>query len=135
MRFFFYGTLLDPELRAAVIGRAVEVRPAALAGWRRVRAPGKSYPMLVRDPAAAVQGAVTPPLDPAAIARLSAYEGPGYRVALLRPRTPGGRRVLASVFLPVRRVRGGRLWRLEAWRRAHLARYLRHIAAQITGPP
>jgi len=68
MRLFFFGTLLDRELREAVLGRAPPagaVEPAVACGFRRVAVAGRPYPMLV----AAAAGRV----DEATIARLLAH--------------------------------------------------------------
>ena len=46
MRFFFYGTLMDADIRRAVLGvRALApAERATLDGWRRVKKAGVSYP-------------------------------------------------------------------------------------------
>jgi len=49
-RFFFYGTLMDPSVRRAVLGRPVErsrLQRAVLPGFRRVFRRGATYPVLV----------------------------------------------------------------------------------------
>jgi gamma-glutamylcyclotransferase (GGCT)/AIG2-like uncharacterized protein YtfP len=77
---FLYGTLLDPGVLARMAGEqalARRMRPARLAGWRRVFLRGTPYPTLLRDPASAVEGAVLRAGD-AALARLAAYEGSAY---------------------------------------------------------
>src|SRR5690606_32610492 len=85
--FFFYGTLLDDDVRAAVLGRtapACAPVPAVLAGFRRVPVSGRSFPALIADPRGRVDGALLAGLDAAAAARLSYFEGPEYD-PLLRP--------------------------------------------------
>src|SRR5262245_16383987 len=84
MRFFFYGTLLDRDVMALVLGRRLPpaaYAAAVLRGHARRRAKGASYPTLMRDPAAYVPGAVVGGLSSRDVARLSAFEGPGYRIA------------------------------------------------------
>ncbi len=46
MRLFFYGTLLDQELRRLVIGRDIAVAAATLTGWRRLAVIRKPFPMI-----------------------------------------------------------------------------------------
>jgi gamma-glutamylcyclotransferase (GGCT)/AIG2-like uncharacterized protein YtfP len=62
--------------------------PACLAGWRRVGLQGSSYPTLRRG--GRVPGAV---LDagPAALRRLTIYEGPRYRLTRVVVATPRGK--------------------------------------------
>jgi gamma-glutamylcyclotransferase (GGCT)/AIG2-like uncharacterized protein YtfP len=79
---FLYGTLLDPVVLEAMAGQpglARRMRVAILDGWRRVPLRGTPYPTLVRARGAATDGAVLR-VGPAALARLAAYEGPGYRL-------------------------------------------------------
>ena len=76
MRFFFYGTLLDAQVRALVIGRrATRLQPATLAGYHRVGIVGVSYPMLVPDSDGRVEGGLSPRLNRAAARRIAAYCG------------------------------------------------------------
>lgn len=121
MRFFFYGTLLDRDVMALVIGRRLPPQafvPAALLGHARRRVEGASYPIVVRDPRGEVPGAVVGGLSARDVARLTAYEGPGYRVVPLRVRVAGSMTTV-SVFEPVqsRLQPSGELWHLALWQR------------------
>ena len=62
MRFFFYGTLLDYDVMALVIGRRLPPSAylaASLPGHARRRAKGSSYPVAIRDPRSEVPGALS----------------------------------------------------------------------------
>ena len=64
MAYFFFGTLMDREVLATVLDRAVagdELRRAWLHGYRRVRAANVSYPILVPAAGLVVGGAVFQP--------------------------------------------------------------------------
>ncbi len=66
MQFFFYGTLMDPDVCRAVIGtraESLEVRPALLTGYRRVRASCGNYPVLLRRRGGLVPGLLVEGLD------------------------------------------------------------------------
>jgi hypothetical protein len=79
---FVYGTLLEPT-RLARVGGVPGLRawrPARLRGWRRVAMRGGGFPTLIRAFRAHVDGAIAR-IPAAALARLSAYEGPRYRFA------------------------------------------------------
>ena len=121
MRFFFYGTLMDADLTARVLGRRLApgaLRPARLCGWRRAAAHAAAYPILLRCRGGDTAGRVLDRVSPAEGARLACYEGPGYRVrrgvAVL-----AGRRVGVRLFVPLpgayRVAAGG--WSLARWRR------------------
>jgi hypothetical protein len=58
LRFFFYGTLIDADVRRLVLGRLApdEVEPATLSGWRRVKLAGVTYPGIVPDAKGWVEG-------------------------------------------------------------------------------
>jgi Gamma-glutamyl cyclotransferase, AIG2-like len=138
MRFFFYGTLLDHDVMALVIGRRLPPSafvPATLKGHVRRRARGVSYPILVREPGGEVEGMVVGGLTGRDIERLSAYEGPRYRIAPLKVRI-GGRLTTVSVFEPVENrfqpVDGA--WTLALWQGRHkrpfVSRLRRALSAQ-----
>jgi hypothetical protein len=88
MRLFLYGTLLDPDLLASVIGRAVPLTQATLRGWRRVVLRNSHYPTLrrARDEVEGVLAIVNRP----ALARLAAYEGQSYRLTPIVAHTAHG---------------------------------------------
>lgn len=82
---FFFGTLLDPDVRALVTGVApetLELRPASLPGFARHRVRGRSYPMLVPAPGRRIEGMICRGAGPLAIRRLNAYEGAEYAAEL-----------------------------------------------------
>ncbi|MGE0724314.1 MAG: gamma-glutamylcyclotransferase family protein, partial [Alphaproteobacteria bacterium] len=92
VRFFFYGTLLDPDMRRAVCGPAADgwrLVPAWIAGWRRGREPAYAYPFLVPAAAGIVEGIAAEMLDAGAAADLTLYEGEGYRTEQVAIRIAG----------------------------------------------
>ncbi len=135
MRFFFYGTLLDPELRAAVLGRrlgAAASVPALLAGYRRVPVVGASYPTLLPDPPARAVGRLVLGLDAGAAARITWYESDDYDLASGWVATPAGARLRAWLFVAGPGQPAGRgAWTYEAWRRRHRRDALAHAGAAL----
>lgn len=129
--FFFYGTLIDPDVRAAVLGKLTEnetVVRAELPDWRRVGLRGRSYPVIVPASGATVEG-VAASFAPGAAARvtglLTSFEGTEYRMAsvtLLSGQT-------ASVFVGSRHCHPtGREWSFSNWERRHKRAFLAGIA-------
>lgn len=133
MRYFFYGTLMDPDVRAWVLGGRVGRRrlaPAVLRGHRRVFLRGRAYPVVVAAPGRAVRGLVADGLDRRAARRLAAFETAEY-AARLRPVARADGAVLgARVFLAARRARPtGRDWSLGDWQRLHKREFARRNRA------
>ncbi len=132
---FVYGTLVDEDVRAAVLGRRIaaeRLRAARLSGFcRRYRA-GATYPILVSAPAGVVDGILVAGLCAADLRRLIAFEGDEYAlVERTVDLVPGGT-APAHLFLPEPWVPAGDAdWALPDWRRRHKRRYL----AAITGGP
>jgi len=75
---FVFGTLLDPAIRAAVMGKASPGRPAVLHGFERRRVVGAEYPALRRRIGGRVRGLLLPAPDAPTLARLDAHEGEEY---------------------------------------------------------
>jgi gamma-glutamylcyclotransferase (GGCT)/AIG2-like uncharacterized protein YtfP len=108
---FVYGTLLDPRVFARFAGRAPLHRalPARLPGFRRVALRGTPYPTLLRG-AGEVAGLLLPRLAPAAMARLSAYEGASYALVPLCVATPRGPRRVRAWMAARWRADAARAW-------------------------
>jgi hypothetical protein len=127
--FFFYGTLRDPDVVAAVLGRrpAAAPEPAEVQGWRAAPVTGASYPVLVPDPGYTATGVLLGGLTPADIRRLVAYEGPGYRMAGITVARTGDM-VEAQVFLPVSGIaHSSGVWSFETWQKSHRAAWLARL--------
>lgn len=92
MRLFLYGTLLDPATLATRGGEPAlpkRCRHAVLRGWRRVSLARTPWPTLRRCPGGVVVGKVVI-AGGNVLRRLTAYEGPAYRLRLVvvEPRIP-----------------------------------------------
>jgi hypothetical protein len=139
MRFFFYGSLLDHDVTAIVIGRRlppIAWVPASLPGHRRARASGVSYPVVVRDPRNEVQGAVVGGFSRLEINRLAAYEGPRYRIAPLKVKI-AGRISVVSVFEPIDKafVPVPGMWDLTLWQRRDKRKFVDRIRRAFSAHP
>lgn len=126
---FFFGTLMDPDILGLVIGRPIDPRalePARLPGFRRVRVEGASYPMLVPDQAAGVEGRLWYGGGAEERARLDAYEGPAYRLEPVVVETTSGERVTALVYqvVPGSLRSSEEPWELAAWQARFKPLYL-----------
>ena len=135
MRYFFYGSLRDPEVLALVLGRAIAPRalkPAELQGFRTLRVAGASYPLIEPCAGSGVEGVVAEGLSPADAARLAQYEGPDYSRRAMTVRLAGGRAVAALVFRPRPSLRtDGTPWRFDDWCRDEKARFLAALRAEF----
>jgi hypothetical protein len=147
MRFFFYGTLLDRDVTALVLGRRLPpaaFTTAALPGHARRRVKGASYPIAVRDPKSELAGATVGGLSARDVARLAAYEGPRYRIAPLKVRIAGVISIV-SVFAPLeeRFQPTSGSWELTSWQRGHKRAFLARLKPAVSdlhsrsrsGPP
>ena len=139
MRFFFYGSLLDHDVTALVIGRRLPPsawQPATLDGFSRRRARGVSYPVAIRDPRGTVKGAVVGGFSKREVERLTAYEGPRYHTVPLRVRMHG-RIVTVSVFEPKEKafqpVDGD--WSLIQWQRSDKRKFVHRIRKAFSAHP
>lgn len=129
-RLFAYGTLRDPDVRAAVLGRqpAAEAR-GRLHGHVALTVIGDSYPVLVPRAGAATSGAILSGLSRADWLALDRYEGPGYRRLPVRVATSGGM-FAAEAYFPTRGLKAGdAAWDLDGWTRRHKQAFLRRLRA------
>lgn len=133
MRFFFYGTLMDAEVRSWILGQWIGRRtlaPAVLPRHRRVYLRNRAYPVVVPDLGHDVRGVLADGLDRRAAANLAAFESDEY-VALERAVILGsGVAVTARVFLASRLARPSvRDWDVETWQRLHKESFARRHKA------
>jgi gamma-glutamyl AIG2-like cyclotransferase len=134
--YFFYGTLMDAAVRAAVLGRdlpATAVRAAELLGWRRVYRSGATYPVLLRSALSRTDGIAVDGLSAEDGERLARFEGPDYRLGrvtvALRPRG----RLPARTFLPVTpAIAETRPWHFDVWQHLDRQSFLQRIAKHGT---
>lgn len=129
--FFFYGTLINADVRAMVLGREADpgtVLPARLPGFRPVYRRGASYPVLVEAPHGEACGIVVAGLSPADVRRLVAYEGEDYRIRGLPVVLEGRGPCPALVFLPrAPTIATDRPWSFAEWRRRHRRGFLQRL--------
>lgn len=141
MVYFFYGTLCDTDVQRLILGYRPsprQLRPARLPGYRRKRARGRSYPVLLRTAGGQVAGLLFRPARATDAPRLAAYEGPEYvtRSLPVRQSGAGAAASRARVFLPA----GPSLpasfddWALPRWQRRDKAAFLRSLQDQGLTP-
>jgi hypothetical protein len=136
MDLFFYGTWMDGDVLGGVVGRPFaqdRLKPATLAGWRRARALGQPYPIVLADPAGSVEGVVVDRLGPEDVARLCRYEGDGYDLVPTEV-TQDGQKRQVHFFRPGAAFKPDPLpWDFAQWvaeeKAAFLVRIARHLKA------
>ena len=136
--FFFYGTLLDADVRRLVLARDLEpasLHEAVLADHRISQAKGKTYPILAAKRGAKAHGLVASHLDHRDAARLFHYEDDGYHTVELDLAVFDGH-TKAWGFMPGPRMKALPVdWSYAAWRRNVKARVMPGIAAWMAGYP
>ena len=132
MLFFFYGTLMDDEVRADLLGRAVRdlaVTPGVLLHHRRRCARNGYYPVLVPETGGRVGGIFVDGMTRRLAIWVAHFEGTAYAPGAVTVQDPAGRRVAAWSFLPVSPGHASRhAWDLRVWQRRHKPAVRRAIA-------
>jgi len=120
---FFYGTLTDLDVLAYVLERPIDLDdlvPATLVGYRRVQAVGVGYPVLVVDPAGAVEGRLLRRATRRDIARVNRFESGEYRAELHAVSTDDGATPPAWLYLGLDHLAAtAEPWLLAAWQAMH----------------
>lgn len=150
MKLFFFGTLMDAEVRSLVMGRDADpgtIEPAIAQGFRRVFVAGRHYPMLLAHASGWVEGTLVHGLDAERVHRLQVYEGWEYSLQPIQVQTNSGHKVMAHVFMcPPHIEADPREWRLDQWQRRHkrtflpkarmhMDRQLKLASAPLSSPP
>jgi hypothetical protein len=139
MRFFFYGTLIDPEILRAVLQRSIDPirrRKAVLKGYRRVYRRGASYPVIIADATARVQGIVVSALTTRDVALLTLYEGQEYEIREHPVSCASIGVVRAKVFFPGPECEvSSESWTPEEWNRRFRQTFIRHVTRSRRASP
>jgi hypothetical protein len=132
---FLYGVLRDPDLLAAVVGRAIDRRnvlAAVAPGQTTICYDDRSYPALVAAPGRHAPGLLMLGLSPVDRHLIDAFAGAQYRRAIL-PVIVEDELHEADVHLSAMPVGAeARPWSLEDWQRQHKRDALREDGAVMT---
>jgi hypothetical protein len=120
---FVYGTLLFPEVLAALLGRVPVRTPAVATGWRVAALPGRVYPGLVPAENGRANGLVISGLTRAEGRILDAYEDADYQLTVIT--LADGRSCPTYVW---RTDVLAHDWNPHGFAVEHLARYVEHCA-------
>jgi gamma-glutamylcyclotransferase (GGCT)/AIG2-like uncharacterized protein YtfP len=119
---FLYGTLRDPDILTAVLGRTVAARDLVAAtapDCAAVYFPGQLYPALVWRAGGAAPGLLLTHATMDDLMALDAFEGDEYRRGPVQVATATGA-VAAEVYWPALTVASSAAdWTLERWTREH----------------
>ena len=119
---FVYGTLRDPDVLNALLGRtlpASDCIDATAPGFHAVHYPQRVYPALMAAPERNAPGLLLHGLSATELAILDAFEGDEYRRATITVLAPSSM-VDADVYLPVAAIPvDAEPWTLDNWTRLH----------------
>ncbi len=135
--FFVFGTLMDRDVAAVVLGRRFDpanALPAWLHGYQRLLVAGECYPALAPRAGGKVTGLLLSGLGDADLARMQFFESEEFEPRACEVELADGRWVSAQVFLATEALQLGEgAWRFDAWLRDHKAAYLERTRAWMAG--
>lgn len=136
---FLYGTLMDRDVLAHVLGRAVaaaDLAPARLPGFARRAVPGVGYPVLVAEPPAVVAGVLLRRATRRDIVRLNHYESGEYRAERHPVEVDGEAAQAAWLYLGLDHLRpAAASWSLPRWQAEHKAGFFARCAGWMADCP
>jgi gamma-glutamylcyclotransferase (GGCT)/AIG2-like uncharacterized protein YtfP len=119
---FLYGTLRDPDILTAVLGRVASIHnlvPATAPNCASVYFPNRLYPALVQRTGSAAPGLLLTEATTGDLTALDAFEGDEYRRGPVQVTTLMGP-VVAEVYWPALPIAAAAPdWTLERWVREH----------------
>ncbi|MDH3232170.1 MAG: gamma-glutamylcyclotransferase [Alphaproteobacteria bacterium] len=128
--FFFYGTLVDADIRRLVLGRDIPddaLISANLSGYCRYAVQGRPYPAAVQQAGASIDGVIMPCVGLRDAGILSCFEGADYEAQLCRVTVPADdvSERGAWVFVASNRVpRAETTWSINDWRAKHKPEFI-----------
>lgn len=119
---FVYGTLRDPDVLDALLGRTLAAHECVTAhapGFQAVHYPHRVYPALIAASGGNAPGLLLHDLTAIELAILDAFEGDEYRRAIIPVLAPSGI-VDADAYLPVITIPPDAApWTLDNWTALH----------------
>ncbi len=129
--YFFYGTLMDPDVLSWVAGQripATRLRPAWIDGHVTRTVLGKTCPVLVEAADEVTGGRYVAGLGLEAADRIHRFGDDGHDLVMKSIRLPGGGRREAMVYLGTEWMEiSDEVWDFRTWRRHHRASCLRRV--------
>ncbi len=96
---FTYGSLMFPQVWQRVVRGDYRSAPARADDYVRYALAGETYPGMVVQPGASVQGVLYFGVDPADVAALDAFEGAEYRRDAISVTFDSGEAVMADTYI------------------------------------
>jgi len=128
MRWFFFGSLMDPDILSIVLGRRLaehERVPAILHGYTRLVVKDESYPALRPEPGGKVHGLLVEHLDEDEGRRICFFEGEEFRLEEHEVELADGERRRAVAFILTEDyATEHQHWDLGHWRAAYKSGFL-----------
>lgn len=128
MNWFFFGTLMDPQVLEIAAGRTVleeETIIAELHGYKRVTVANEQHSTLAHIPYQTVEGILVESLDATESLRILHFEGDKHTPEEVQLQLKNQKPVSAYCFLPTAKTQAlTEDWDFEQWRRKHLQSFL-----------
>ena len=127
MNIFTYGTLMIPEVMAAVTTRKFRSIIAILKGYARFTVKGESYPGIIPVTDAATEGIIYFDVDELSLRRLDAFEGDLYQRIQIQVETKGIEILKADTYVIKPKFRShlsSLEWNMKEFAQKHLKTFL-----------
>lgn len=134
--FFFFGTLMDPEVLRLVVGRTIpkrNIKGAEIDDYRRVFVQGRDFPILTPSLKSSVAGILVENLEQRDIARIDEFEDNGYCRTRCDIKMGDGTARNAWVYLATQSlIASEQEWIFEDWLRDYRSSFLARVRRRMT---
>ena len=127
MNIFTYGTLMIPEVMAAVTTRKFRSIDAVLKGYARFTVKGESYPGIIPATDAATEGIIYFDVDKLSLEQLDAFEGDLYQRIQIMAETKEKEILSADAYVIKPKFRSylsSQEWNIKEFSQKHLKTFL-----------
>ena len=131
VNIFVYGTLMFPEIREIVGGRAFSTEPATVEGFCVFRVKNATFPGLLRTPGSVAEGQILKEISEKELARFDAYEDCFYVRSTVHAKSESGEIIECEVYEVPENIAGEILssdrWTVD-WFEQHRTEYIRRLS-------